>query len=120
MTTTPSQLPPTPAAADLPAASALPAAPTAAASSATPATSVTPKASRFAVLRDFVRLPAYVQLLLITQLCFNIGFYMVLPYLAGYLGNTLGLAGATVGLILGLRSFSQQGMFVVGGTLADR
>ena len=120
MSTKPSQLPPTPAAADLPAASALPAAPTAAASSATPATSVTPKASRFAVLRDFVRLPAYVQLLLITQLCFNIGFYIVLPYLAGYLGNTLGLAGATVGLILGLRSFSQQGMFVVGGTLADR
>ena len=88
-----------------------------------PATSVapaTPTAPRFAVLRDFGRLPAYVQLLLITQLCFNVGFYMVLPYLAGYLGNTLGLAGATVGLILGLRSFSQQGMFVVGGTLADR
>ena len=76
--------------------------------------------SRLGALRDFARLPAYVQLLLITQLCFNVGFYMVLPYLAGYLGNTLGLAGATIGLILGLRSFSQQGLFVVGGTLADR
>ena len=62
------------------------------------------------MLRDFSGLPAYVQLLLITQLFFNIGFYMVLPYLATYLGETLGLAGATIGLILGLRSFSQQGI----------
>ncbi|MDQ4118291.1 MAG: MFS transporter, partial [Actinomycetota bacterium] len=30
------------------------------------------------------------------------------------------LAAALVGLVLGLRTFSQQGMFVVGGTLADR
>ena len=76
--------------------------------------------SRFAALRAFSRLPAYVQLLLITQLCFNIGFYMVLPYLATYLREHLGLAGAAVGLVLGLRSFSQQGLFVVGGTLSDR
>lgn len=76
--------------------------------------------ARFAVLRDFSGLPTYVQLLLVTQLCFNIGFYMVLPYLATYLGQTLGLPGATIGLILGLRSFSQQGLFVLGGTLTDR
>lgn len=76
--------------------------------------------ARFAVLCDFSGLPTYVQLLLVTQLCFNIGFYMVLPYLATYLGQTLGLPGATIGLILGLRSFSQQGLFVLGGTLTDR
>lgn len=75
---------------------------------------------RFAALRDFFQLPAYVKLLLITQLCFNVGFYMVLPYLATYLRDHLALAGATVGLILGLRSFSQQGLFVLGGTLTDR
>ncbi|MBP7302457.1 MAG: MFS transporter [Brachymonas sp.] len=75
---------------------------------------------RFSVLRDFASLPTYVQLLLVTQLFFNIGFYMVLPYLATYLGESLGLAGATIGLILGLRSFSQQGLFVLGGTLTDR
>lgn len=72
------------------------------------------------MLRDFASLPTYVQLLLVTQLFFNIGFYMVLPYLATYLGESLGLAGATIGLILGLRSFSQQGLFVLGGTLTDR
>lgn len=76
--------------------------------------------ARFSALRDFFQLPAYVKLLLITQLCFNVGFYMVLPYLATYLRDHLALAGATVGFILGLRSFSQQGMFALGGTLADR
>ena len=76
--------------------------------------------TRLGVLNDFGRLPAYVQLLLVTQLFFNIGFYMVLPYLATYLTQSLGLAGALVGLILGLRSFSQQGLFVLGGTLTDR
>ncbi|BBR14834.1 MFS transporter [Klebsiella quasipneumoniae] len=30
------------------------------------------------------------------------------------------LSGGLIGLILGLRTFSQQGMFIIGGTLADR
>ncbi len=30
------------------------------------------------------------------------------------------LSGGLIGLILGLRTFSQQGMFILGGTLADR
>ncbi|MDQ4117781.1 MAG: MFS transporter, partial [Actinomycetota bacterium] len=60
------------------------------------------------------------RLLVLTQLAFNVGFYMVLPYLATHLAEDLGLAAALVGLVLGLRTFSQQGMFVVGGTLADR
>jgi len=59
-------------------------------------------------------------LLVLTQLAFNIGFYMVLPYLATHLTEDLALAGAVVGLVLGLRTFSQQGLFVVGGTLTDR
>ncbi|TQS86839.1 MFS transporter, partial [Arthrobacter sp. TS-15] len=47
-------------------------------------------------------------------------FYMLMPYLAAHLAGPLGLAGWLVGLILGVRNFSQQGMFLVGGTLADR
>ncbi|MDR4215853.1 MFS transporter, partial [Bacillus paralicheniformis] len=42
------------------------------------------------------------------------------PYLAGYLAGPLGLAGWAIGLVLGVRNFSQQGMFLLGGTLADR
>ncbi|MEU8891383.1 MFS transporter [Streptomyces sp. NPDC048442] len=65
-------------------------------------------------------LPSYLRLLISTQLAFNVGFYAVLPYLAQHLGGTLGMAGWAVGLVLGLRTFSQQGLFMVGGALTDR
>ncbi|MFI1370278.1 MFS transporter [Streptomyces griseochromogenes] len=61
-----------------------------------------------------------VQLLLVNQFTINLGFYMLMPYLAQHLSGALGLAGWLVGLILGVRNFSQQGMFLIGGTLADR
>ncbi|MFC9249706.1 MDR family MFS transporter [Streptomyces sp. NPDC057136] len=61
-----------------------------------------------------------VQLLMVNQFTINLGFYMLMPYLAAHLAGPLGLAGWLVGLILGVRNFSQQGMFLVGGTLADR
>ncbi|MEV4531695.1 MFS transporter [Streptosporangium sp. NPDC049304] len=61
-----------------------------------------------------------VRLLLINQLTINTGFYMLMPYLAGHLSGTLALPAALVGLVLGIRNLSQQGMFLVGGTLADR
>ncbi|MFJ7178639.1 MDR family MFS transporter [Streptomyces massasporeus] len=60
------------------------------------------------------------RLLILTQLAFNIGFYAVLPFLAEHLGSAIGMAGWLVGFVLGLRTFSQQGLFVVGGWLVDR
>lgn len=60
------------------------------------------------------------RLLMVNQFGINLGFYMLMPYLAGYLAGPLGMAAWTVGLVLGVRNFSQQGMFIVGGTLADR
>jgi MFS family permease len=60
------------------------------------------------------------RILMINQFGINIGFYMLMPYLAGYLAGPVGLAAWAVGLVLGVRNFSQQGMFIVGGTLADR
>ncbi|KAB2590604.1 MFS transporter [Streptomyces arboris] len=62
----------------------------------------------------------YLRLLTTTQFAFNTGFFAVLPYLAAHLGSGLGMAGWLVGLVLGLRTFSQQGLFVVGGALTDR
>ncbi|MFG2986009.1 MDR family MFS transporter [Streptomyces sp. NPDC048258] len=61
-----------------------------------------------------------VQLLMVNQFTINLGFYMLMPYLATHLAGNLGLAGWLVGLILGVRNFSQQGMFLIGGTLGDR
>ncbi|WP_203186053.1 MDR family MFS transporter [Streptomyces pratensis] len=73
--------------------------------------------STFAQVRTYER---SVQLLMVNQFTINLGFYMLMPYLATHLAGPLGLAGWLVGLILGVRNFSQQGMFLVGGTLADR
>jgi MFS family permease len=70
--------------------------------------------------RTWRTLSPLLRLLILTQLAFNIGFYAVLPFLAEHLSGAIGLAGWLVGLVLGLRTFSQQGLFVVGGALTDR
>ncbi|MFE6921586.1 MFS transporter [Nocardia sp. NPDC057663] len=71
-------------------------------------------------LRAFAGFDTPARLLMINQFGINLGFYMLMPYLAGYLSGPLGLAAWAVGLVLGVRNFSQQGMFLLGGTLADR
>ncbi|MDQ0819902.1 MFS family permease [Arthrobacter sp. V4I6] len=58
--------------------------------------------------------------LLGAQLVFNLGFYAVIPFLAGAMGDDYGLDAVAVGLVLGARTFSQQGMFLLGGLLSDR
>ncbi|WP_432095585.1 MFS transporter [Streptomyces sp. bgisy100] len=68
-------------------------------------------------IRDF---PLAVQLLLVNQLGVNTGFYLLIPYLATHLGEDLGMSAAVVGIVLGLRNLSQQGLFIVGGSAADR
>ncbi|WP_249353857.1 MFS transporter [Rhodococcus sp. USK13] len=65
-------------------------------------------------------LPPPVKLLLSSMVLFNVGFYLVVPFLAVHLSDDLGFAGWAVGLVLGLRMFSQQGMFFLGGSVADR
>ncbi|MFC9910189.1 MDR family MFS transporter [Streptomyces sp. NPDC127197] len=77
-------------------------------------------ASRVRRSAERTRLSALLRLLILTQLAFNIGFYAVLPFLSEHLGQAIGMAGWLVGFVLGLRTFSQQGLFVVGGALADR
>ncbi|WP_063002351.1 MFS transporter [Nocardia mikamii] len=72
------------------------------------------------VLARFRSFDPAARLLMVNQFGINLGFYMLMPYLAGYLAGPIGLAAWAVGLVLGVRNFSQQGMFLVGGTLADR
>ncbi|MFJ4817278.1 MDR family MFS transporter [Streptomyces sp. NPDC088801] len=79
-----------------------------------------PKGPRESTWRLCKELSPLLRLLILTQLAFNIGFYAVLPFLAEHLGTAIGMAGWLVGFVLGLRTFSQQGLFVVGGWLVDR
>ncbi|MFD7133579.1 MFS transporter [Streptomyces sp. NPDC059894] len=66
------------------------------------------------------RFPLAVRLLLVNQFGVNTGFYLLVPYLATHLGENLGLSAAVVGLVLGVRNLSQQGLFLIGGSAADR
>ncbi|WP_411104964.1 MFS transporter [Streptomyces sp. cmx-4-9] len=73
--------------------------------------------SILSAIRDF---PLAVRLLLVNQLGVNTGFYLLIPYLATHLTDDLGHSAAVVGTVLGLRNLSQQGLFVIGGSAADR
>ncbi|KKD06713.1 MFS transporter [Streptomyces sp. WM6386] len=64
--------------------------------------------------------PFAVRLLLVNQLGVNTGFYLLVPYLAVHLGENLGMSAAVVGVVLGVRNLSQQGLFLIGGSASDR
>lgn len=48
------------------------------------------------------------------------GFFLVFPLISLHFVDQLGWAAATVGLALGLRQLLQQGLGLLGGSLADR
>ncbi|MFJ9584757.1 MFS transporter [Streptomyces acidicola] len=73
-----------------------------------------------ALWRQTRSFPPAVRLLMANQFAINLAFYMLMPYLAAHLSGELALAAWAVGLVLGVRNLSQQGMFLIGGTLADR
>ncbi len=70
--------------------------------------------------RGFRSLSSPARVLVIYQFGGGVGFFMLLPFLASYLSDDLGYGVALVGLILGLRSLSQHGLYLVGGSAADR
>ncbi|MFF7445829.1 MULTISPECIES: MFS transporter [unclassified Streptomyces] len=70
--------------------------------------------------REMRRFPLAVQLLLVNQLGVNTGFYLLIPYLATHLTENLGMSAAVVGVVLGVRNLSQQGLFIIGGSASDR
>ena len=71
-------------------------------------------------MKQFRALDRPAQVLLLNMLINNIGFSMLIPYLATHMSADLGLAAWLVGLILGVRNLSQQGLFLIGGSLSDR
>ncbi|GAC1549410.1 MAG: MFS transporter [Herpetosiphon sp.] len=58
--------------------------------------------------------------LLIDVFCMYTGFFMVIPLISIHYVDGLGWAAASIGLVLGIRQFTQQGLTVVTGMLADR
>lgn len=70
--------------------------------------------------REMRRFPLAVRLLLVNQLGVNTGFYLLVPYLAVHLTDNLGMSAAVVGIVLGVRNLSQQGLFIIGGSASDR
>lgn len=66
------------------------------------------------------RFPLSVRLLLVNQLGVNLGFYLLVPYLATHMAHDLGLSVAVVGAVLAVRNLSQQGLFLLGGSASDR
>ncbi|WP_405690333.1 MFS transporter [Streptomyces sp. NBC_01185] len=70
--------------------------------------------------REIRAFPFPIRLLMVNQLGVNTGFYLLIPYLATHLGDDLGMSAAVVGIVLGVRNLSQQGLFLIGGSAADR
>ena len=71
------------------------------------------------VMNSISALPAR-SVILGTQLTFNIGFYAVVPFIAMHMRDDLLMSSTMIGIVLGIRTFSQQGMFFLGGLLAQR
>lgn len=71
-------------------------------------------------LKSFRSFALPVKLLVVNQMAVNAGFYMLVPFLAMYFTEDLGLSLAVTGIILGARNLSQQGLFLVGGAASDR
>ncbi|WP_149179244.1 MFS transporter [Streptomyces sp. TRM49041] len=70
--------------------------------------------------REIRGFPLAIRLLLVNQLGVNTGFYLLVPYLALHMSEDLGMSAAVVGIVLGVRNLSQQGLFLIGGSASDR
>ncbi len=59
-------------------------------------------------------------ILLIDNLLMWMGFFMIVPLISVHYVNGLGWAASLIGIVLALRQFTQQGLTVFSGALADR
>ncbi|GAA3431742.1 MFS transporter [Kutzneria kofuensis] len=71
-------------------------------------------------IRSVRSLSRTVQLLLLNQFGVNLGFFLLMPYLATHLRENLQLPTGVIGAVIGVRSLSQQGLTLFGGSAADR
>jgi Major Facilitator Superfamily len=70
-------------------------------------------------LRQFRSFGRPAKILFVNEVGVSVALLMLVPYLADHLVHGIGVAVWIVGIVMSLRHFS-EGLFVVGGTLADR
>lgn len=57
---------------------------------------------------------------MVNQFGIDLGFYLLIPYLATYLGSDCGMSAALVGVVLSVCNLFSQSLFLLGGTATDR
>ncbi|WP_146056776.1 MFS transporter [Chromobacterium alticapitis] len=72
------------------------------------------------LLRNLQKLSPATQWLLFISFTFNIGSFVIVPFIAVYLHTQLGFSLAFVSVQLTLKLFSQRGMMLLGGIVSDR
>ncbi len=70
--------------------------------------------------RSLIGLPIAIWSMLLNAFAMSVGFFMLIPLVSVYYTSSLGFTAAMVGLALAIRQFSQQGLMLVTGNLAER
>jgi DHA1 family multidrug resistance protein-like MFS transporter len=70
--------------------------------------------------RPLIGLPVAIWSMLVTAFTMSVGFYMLIPLVSVYYTDSLGFSAAMVGLALAVRQFSQQGLMLLTGSVAER
>jgi len=70
--------------------------------------------------RSLAGLPVAIWSMLLNAFAMSVGFFMLIPLVSVYYTTSLGFTAAMVGLALAVRQFSQQGLMLVTGNLAER
>jgi DHA1 family multidrug resistance protein-like MFS transporter len=70
--------------------------------------------------RGLLGLPVALWSMLLNSFLMSVGFFMLIPLVSVHYTRSLGFAAASVGLALAVRQFSQQGMMLLTGSIAER
>lgn len=70
--------------------------------------------------RVVLRMPLAIWSMLLNGFAMSVGFFMLIPLVSVYYTESLGFSAAAVGLALAVRQFSQQGLMLLTGSMAER
>jgi DHA1 family multidrug resistance protein-like MFS transporter len=70
--------------------------------------------------RVVLTMPLAIWSMLLNAFAMSLGFFMLIPLVSVYYTGSLGFSAAAVGLALAVRQFSQQGLMLLTGSVAER